>query len=62
MDLEEEFANQTLSSLAYLILKSVVSYWEEQLESSEEKRYDPIISQMTKFFYKNAIQSFHPVL
>ena len=55
LDLEEEFANQTLSSLAYLILKSVVSYWEEQLESSEEKRYDPIISQMTKFFYKNEI-------
>ena len=53
LESDEEFVNKILSSTALPILKSVVNYWEKNLESSEEAMNEPIISQITKFFDKN---------
>ena len=53
LDCEEEFVNKILSRTAISALKSVVIYWEKNLDSSEEEINDPIISQITKFYNKN---------
>ena len=53
LDLEEEFVNEVLSNISFLVLKSVVNYWEKNLESSEIMADEAIISQTTKFFKKN---------
>ena len=46
--------NQVLSSVAFLVLKSVVDYWGIKLDSSMQVfEKDPIILQITKFFNKN---------
>ena len=52
LDLEEEFVNQILPSIAFPALKSVVSFWEKFLDSSEDSFNNPIISQITTFFNK----------
>ena len=54
LDMEEEIVNQVLSSVAFLVLKSVVDYWGIKLDSSMQVfEKDPIILQITKFFNKN---------
>ena len=53
LDSDEEFVNKILSSTAFPALKSVVNYWEKNLDSSEEAMNEQIISQITKFFNKN---------
>ena len=55
LDSGEEFINLILPHTADLIIKSVVTYWEEKLESSEDKEDDNIILLMTKFFNKKEI-------
>ena len=55
VDLREEFIYLILPNIAELIIKLVVNYWEEELESSETKEDDKIISQITNFFNKKEL-------
>ena len=55
LESEEEFINLVLPKVSYIILKSVVNYWEIDLDCSESVENNNIIDQIKLLFYINDI-------
>lgn len=55
LESEEEFINLILPKVSYIILKSVVNYWEIELDASESVENNNIIDQIKLLFYINDI-------
>ena len=53
LGLEEFFVKEILSSISFLVLKSVVNYVDKNVDIVDIKPDDPLVLKVTKFFKKN---------